>query len=335
MFKKTLYSIALTLCITFGAHAQDPQFSQFFFSPMLLAPSFAGTTTGGRAALNYRMQWPTISKPFHTSAVGVDHAFTRFNSGTGLLMSSDLAGTSNLNRTKVSLLYSYNVTVTSKIFFRPGIEFSYNRVGVDYGNLIFGDQIYHSMDESNESDPVSSRYYFDAGASALVYSQKYWGGITMMHLMQPNESLTIEDAESKLPIKTSIYGGGKVELSGRIGRDDEESLFYGALYSAQGKYDQFDFGAYYYRLPFLVGAWYRGLPAIKKNPDNAINHDALILIMGYKVSEFVVAYSYDITVSRLFLNSGGAHEISLSYYFNQDYYKNRRKKKVNVPCPRF
>ncbi len=333
--RRLLYSLIIYLSVATVAKAQDPQFSQFFFSPMLLAPSFAGTTTGGRAALNYRMQWPTVSKPFHTTAVGVDHAFTRFNSGAGILLTNDLAGSSNLNRSKVGLLYSYNVAFNSKVFFRPGIEFSYNRVGLDYDKLIFGDQIYHNMDESNEAATQAARMYFDAGASALIYSEKLWGGVTMMHLMQPNESLTHDDAESKLPIKTSIYGGGKVELSGRIGRDDEESIFYGALYTAQDKYDQFDFGAYYYRLPFLIGAWYRGLPGIKKNPDNAINHDALVLIAGYKVSELVVAYSYDITVSRLFLNSGGAHEISLSYYFNQDYYKNKRKKKVNVPCPRF
>lgn len=302
---------------------------------MMLAPSFAGTTSGGRAVLNYRMQWPTISKPFHTTAVGADHTFTRFNSGAGILLTSDIAGSSYLNRTKAAMQYSYNVSINSKVFFRPGIEFSYNRIGVSYGNLIFGDQIYHNMENSNESDPLPSKNYFDAGASVLVYSELFWGGMTMAHLMQPNESLMREDSDSKVPIKTTIYGGGKIELSGRIGREDEESIFYGVLYASQGKYDQLDFGAYYYRLPFLIGAWYRGLPAVKKNPDNAINHDALTLIAGYKISNFVAAYSYDITVSRLFLNSGGAHEISVGYYFNQDYYKNKRKKKVNVPCPRF
>jgi len=334
VLKKVIISVYAVLA-AFMAVGQDPQFSQFFYSPLLLGPSFAGTTAGSRLVANYRMQWPTISKPFHTSALAVDHNFMKYNSGAGLLLQGDMAGSSLLNRTKVALQYTYNVEITSKFHFRPGIEFSLNRIGIYYDNLIFGDEIYFDLEESGEERTKDSRLYFDAGASALFFTTRYWVGASFSHLMQPNESITAQEQTSKLPVKTTVYGGGKLELSGRIGRKDEESLFYGALYRAQGKYDQLDLGAYWYKVPIMIGGWYRGIPGFKKNPDNGVNHDALMILVGFKREYISVAYSYDVTISRLFLNSGGAHEVSLSYYFNQDYNLNRRQKRMTVPCPRF
>lgn len=302
---------------------------------MQLGPSFSGTTAGSRFVGNSRMQWPTISKPFYASAVAIDHNFVKYKSGAGLIFQGDMAGQSQLNRTKVGLQYTYNVEITSKFHFRPGIEVSFNRVGINYGNLVFGDEIYYNLEQSNEAIAKPDRMYPDAALSGLFFTAKYWGGLSMFHLMQPNESLSGEDQTSKLPIKTTVYAGGKTKISGRIGRKDEESVFYGFLYRSQEKYDQFDLGAYWYKVPIMLGGWYRGIPGFKKNPDNALNHDAFMILVGFKKETFSAAYSYDVTISRLFLDSGGAHELSISYYFNQDYNLNRRQKRLTVPCPRF
>jgi type IX secretion system PorP/SprF family membrane protein len=332
--RKVLATIIASL-MALWANAQDPQFSQFFFSPLLLGPSFAGTTMGTRAAANYRLQWPAISVPFQTTAVSVDHNFLKYNSGAGVLIHGDMAGSSLLNRTKAALHYTYNVEITSKFYFRPGIEFSFNRVGIYYNKLIFGDQMYYKLDHTNEDLSVKSRNYFDAGASALFFTEMYWGGASISHLMQPNESLTALEQTSKLPVKTTVYGGGKLKISGRMGQFDEESLFYAVMYRSQGKFDQLDLGAFWYKVPIMLGLWYRGIPGLKQNPDNSINQDAVVLLAGYRKESWAAAYSYDITISRLFLNSAGAHELSIGYYFNQDPHNRKRVKKMVVPCPRF
>ncbi len=62
MFIKMKY-IKLMVILAFVVSAgktQDPQFSQFYSSPLYLAPSFAGATDGGRGILNYRDQWPQL-----------------------------------------------------------------------------------------------------------------------------------------------------------------------------------------------------------------------------------------------------------------------------------
>jgi hypothetical protein len=40
------------------------------------------------------------------------------------------------------------------------------------------------------------------------------------------------------------------------------------------------------------------------------------MMAGYELKFLKLAYSYDLTVSNLGLNSGGAHEISLIFSFN-------------------
>jgi hypothetical protein len=58
----------------------------------------------------------------------------------------------------------------------------------------------------------------------------------------------------------------------------------------------------------------------------------VILMLGYRTeNEIRFVYSYDVTVSKLTLKSGGSHEISLVYEWAKA--KNRRYRAV--PCPKF
>jgi len=53
--------------------AQDPEFSQFFASPLTLNPALTGKFSGSlRVAGNYRNQWPEINNAYITSTISVD-----------------------------------------------------------------------------------------------------------------------------------------------------------------------------------------------------------------------------------------------------------------------
>src|SRR6476646_398020 len=55
------------------SRAQDPEFSQFFASPLTLNPALTGKFNGIiRVAGNYRNQWPQINNAFVTSTISVD-----------------------------------------------------------------------------------------------------------------------------------------------------------------------------------------------------------------------------------------------------------------------
>lgn len=89
---------------------------------------------------------------------------------------------------------------------------------------------------------------------------------------------------------------------------------------------------YFTKSLFNIGIWYRGIPLLKAYQPGYSNNDAVTLLLGLTTDKFNFGYSYDLTISRLANNTGGAHEICMSYHFCK---KKKKKYKLIVPCPRF
>jgi hypothetical protein len=67
---RKLFLTFLILISVLSLKAQDPNFSQFFASPLTLNPALTGKFDGVfRIAGNYRNQWPTINNAFTTATV--------------------------------------------------------------------------------------------------------------------------------------------------------------------------------------------------------------------------------------------------------------------------
>lgn len=342
--QKTYRYILSVIMLTFSlfAKAQDAQFSQYYSSPLNLAPSFAGTGDGIKMFFNHRTQWPMIkslSTAYNTSSLGFDYFFPNFRSWVGILANATSAGNGLLIKSKFAGIYSFNVRVIDKWYFRPGIELSYNRIDYDFYKFTFGDAIANGRGITEEDPGMfnSGVGNFDIGTSALIYSPLYWTGVTVAHILEPNESVIVTNSNenTQVSMKLLVFGGAKVSINNRMDRDDEESMFVSFLYRNQFEFDQFDIGAYWLKMPIMIGVWYRGLPGIKKNFDNTFNHDAVTLLAGYKRNRLSVSISYDVTISSLYLNSGGAYEIALGLLLIEQKTLTPRPKRVLVPCPRF
>jgi hypothetical protein len=63
-----------------------------------------------------------------------------------------------------------------------------------------------------------------------------------------------------------------------------------------------------------------------------INQDAVIVLLAYNYGPYRFGYSYDITISGLGLQSGGAHEISIIYEFNQRFNIRLGGRRPAIPC---
>jgi type IX secretion system PorP/SprF family membrane protein len=337
MMKRFLHIVPLFILLIILAKtscAQDPQFSQFYASPLYLSPAFAGSTAGSRLVMNYRDQWPQIPGKFITYDFSFDHYFAGITSGIGLLLLRDQAGTGRLSRNHIGLQYAYAIPINPKWQIRPGVHFSRVYQSFDFNRLTFGDQLSLSGNSSSsvEIEPMQKVGYFDAAASVMGYSEKKWVGVTVDHLMRPNQSFEIGE-ESIVPVKLTVFGGLKVKLDKTKKRIlNEENVTVSALYESQGKYDQLDLGFHYVKSPLLIGFWYRGIPLFKAYKRGYSNNDALILLAGLKIKNFTIGYSFDATISRLKASTGGAHEISISLKINQS---PRKKKPTDVPCPEF
>ncbi|MGE0560683.1 MAG: type IX secretion system membrane protein PorP/SprF [Flavobacteriales bacterium] len=326
--KKILIVVFVTLSI--HTFSQDPQFSQFYSSSLYLNPAFTGNTNGGRISGIYRNQWAAIPGAFISYSFAYDHNLQNVNSGLGLMVTHDKAGSGGLRFTNVAGLYAYALKIKRKLFFRAGLKFSYTFRGINESQLLFADQIIRDGASSTVENFADSRIsYFDAGTGGLLYSDKYWIGFSLDHINQPEQSLIYKVAN--LPIKTSIHGGYNFALNGNSMGDTETSITAAFNYKNQLNWNQLDLGAYYNKNVFVIGLWYRGIP-IMKTFENNYNNDALVFLAGIKSNGLSIGYSYDITISRLSGNTGGSHEVSLVYEYP---YKKKRKRRGAVPCAKF
>ena len=325
---------------------QDPMFTQFYAAPLYVNPGYAGATHKSRAMFNNRYQWVKLQKPFVTYALGVDHNFKKAKSGIGLLMTYDKAGAGGLSATDIALQYAYRIDFKNGWHARPGLHFGFVTKTIDYDKLLFGDQIDRNG-TSETLEPLSGKVnsnFFDFSTGVVVHNDMFWFGYSAHHLNTPNQAI-IDDANSKLNTKSMFHGGARFHLVDKMhrkkyGDQQERSISPAFIYRSQGKYDQFDFGAYYIHEPFQVGLWYRGIPGLKQNGYRYPNHDSFAVLLGYRSKYFNCGYSYDFTLSSLQVNnSAGSHEISLSIVFDTSSpYKHKdkvTKREMVIPCPDF
>ena len=314
--------------------AQDAHFTQFYSAPTYLSPAFAGTGLQTRFALQYRDQWPSIPGAFVTYNFAADHYLSELNSGVGLLVTHDQAGSGALRYTNLCLQYAYEIELKRKVFLRPALQFAYVNHSVDLSRLVFGDQLARGGNVGSYEDFTGrSARYADIGAGLLYFTPKMWLGLGLHHLNEPNQSLTLR--ESVVPMKLSMHGGYRIKFRTPVIKKHPSSFIAAFNYRAQGKYDQLDLGAYFERDPIFAGLWYRGIPLFKSYAEGYQNNDAIAAVVGVKVNDWRFGYSYDITISRLAANSGGAHEITMVYELADKRRKKSMSKRRVVPCAKF
>jgi type IX secretion system PorP/SprF family membrane protein len=309
--------------------AQDPAFSMAYMSPLYLSPSFAGLTNGTRLSMAYRDQWPGIPNTYTNAAVSLDHFMPKYKSGIGLLYSRDSRGGGQLQTQDVGFLYSYEIEVLHELYVRPGISFKYAERRIDPSKIIYGSQLGADGVPLPGFIPTFDRESyrkFDAGASAMLYSDFFWVGFSMDHLIKNNVGFT--DMETAVPIRTAVYGGYKYKYKESYRNSDEQSVTLAVNYYRQQDFHQLDAGAYWYMNPFELGILYRGLPVFEY--EGYSNNDALIMIVGVTLGTVQFAYSHDFTVSKLGGQSSGANEIALIYRFNQNY--KSKPYRGAIPC---
>jgi len=256
------------------------------------------------------------------------------NSGLGALVYQDVAGSGLLKTSYAGVQYSFDFSLTQQWHLRPGLNFAYLHRSIDFNRLIWADQISPggNASSSSETAPFEEVGDIDFAVSILGYNENIWAGATVDHLLRPTQSFYYYDGEegnmAQVPLKYTVFGGVKFTKHEHLLRPVPTSLHLAFMYRQQENFRQLDLGVYWYRDPLVAGFWYRGIPLYKE----VFNRDALTFLLGIKTGSMNIGYSYDFTISRLVTNTGGAHEISLSYTFKL---KPIQHKPRMVPCMEF
>lgn len=329
----------LIFCLlTFIASAQDPNFSQFFASPLTLNPAFTGKFNGDfRVAGNYRNQWPTINNAFTTYTVSADFSLLKNNIaeidqfGVGVMGFSDQSGNGILKNNYIALSTAFHKGLDEDGYNQIGAGFqaTYANKRLDITNLKFEDQLTSLGFTGVTSEVFSAQQinvsYLDVNAGILFNGtsnglNNYYGGVSLYHINRPKESFL--GGEFYLPARVTFQAGGMVP----VGQDD--AVHFSANHSRQANATNTVIGGAYMMnmnpgqpVPtnLYFGSWIRF-------------GDAIIPYVGLEFGEFHIGATYDVNVSSLkpASNMRGGAEISL-IYIKQPRDPNRKK----LNCPKF
>lgn len=311
MLRRILIALTLTILLSNAGKAQDAEFSQFFANPLYLNPALTAAGVCHRAVSNYRNQWPGMAGNYVTYNVSYDQYIGRLHGGLGVLVNVDNAGRGILRTTQASLIYAYQLRVSNAMFFNFALQGTFYQKTLNWDLLRFGDQIdplQGSLLPTSDTPPDYNSIIFPDFDAGFVFGWKgvLHGGVAVHHMAEPNMSYYMNN-ENKLPMKFTAHFGANINPYGE-GMDFDPILWISpnVLYQQQGNFHQINMGVYIVHLPLVIGTWYR------LNFENA---DAVIALIGINYKKLKIGYSYDITMSPIKSDTGGAHEISLTWQY--------------------
>ncbi len=335
--------VLLLLLIHLGtSYAQDPNFSQFFVSPLTLNPALTGKFNGNlRVAGNYRNQWPEISRAYITSTISLDAPILRSKLseldtwGVGVMAMTDKSANGILSANFISVSTSYHKGIDEDGLHQIGIGFqgTYSNKRLDGTKLNFLDE----LDENGgwtipSSEAIDNRQvntsFFDFSVGGLYNGStdgynNFYLGLSLYHINKPKESFT-GDVFYQLNPRATLNVGGALPIEDRT-----RTIYASALISKQGGATNVVVGG---AVSFLLN----------DDEDNPTNfyagaftrfnnvNDAVIPYIGLEYNGLRFGASYDVNISSLKTasQSKGGIEISLIYIKRPAGYK-------AIPCPSF
>lgn len=319
--------------------AQDPNFSQFFASPMTLNPAMTGKFDGVyRVAGNFRDQWPTINNAFVTKTASFDAGILKNRLsdidqlGVGLLGMTDRAGAGVLVTNSAALSVAFHKGLDENGYHQIGAGFqgSYTNKRLDLTKVVFADELTPlgfvpgTTGEIFDNRQINVSY-LDVNAGVLYNGStngynSFYIGASMYHINRPKESF--RGGEFLLNTRTTIQAGGKIPIG------TYNAIHFAANHSMQAKAKNTIVGGTFSLnvnnneenpTNLFLGAWYRF-------------NDAAIPYIGLEFNGIHIGATYDANTSSLkpASNTRGGMEISLIYIKKP---VDPNTKKLN--CPRF
>ncbi len=320
------------------AEAQDPNFSQFFSSPLNVNPALtARINSDWRVISNFRDQWIGPASPYATGTISYDtkvlqnkipNVHEEKNTlGIGGMLMYDYAMDGIMKSTYASANISYNIVLSEgEVVHRFGAGFgaTYGKRTVDFSRLTWEEQWagYSGFDKnlpSGESALTNMKGFFSANAG-LVYSitsenSNFDLGAAAFHVNTPKQTF-LQDPNQRLAMRKVVHANFETYLNSSV------VLNVNTIYQFQDQATYYSFGAglgyYLPQDPDIIlnaGMWYW-------------SKNAVIPYVGFSYKDFQVGLSYDVTISKLDQASIRPKTFELSLI-----YRGTKETPFGIPCP--
>lgn len=298
MLRKFFLLISIFVMAKYSWGQQDPQYTHYIYNENQFNPAYAGSRELLSTNMLFRTQWVGFDGAPTTFSFGANAPFKKDKIAMGGTFFYDKIGAQN--RIGLNLQYAYRLSVgkASKISF--GLQ----------GGFVAQKTNLSILDAANEGDPTylnltSMQFMPNFGAGIYIYSPKYAIGFSVPHILN-NEMVdkniinlnnhylftaaTIFNAGNSIKIKPTLLAkfvkGGPVQGEINANIIIKDAVWLGAGYRTDNA----------------------GLFTIQYNfvKDKETNY-----------TNFRIGYGYDLEWKQLRQNSGGSHEIYLSYEFKK------------------
>jgi type IX secretion system PorP/SprF family membrane protein len=283
--------------------AQDPNFSQYFASPMNFNPALLGNDMHKEYKINLLTRqkwWGENAKPFVTNAISVQKQITATTSQSNLMyvgvqMLNERSSDGVLTNSYFGTAINDKIKLAEYDFLSTSLSFAYSNRMVDLSVATFQTQFgsFGFVPSSVNYDPISlvSKKYFDLNAGVSFDHQgkdqlDYQFGLGLFHVNRPGQSVLNND-NYKLNIRTVLHGSLSYKLK------NKDIVYAGINMQAQGQDRIFTIGGNYTRkfdelknIYLTVGLWDRW-------------GEAFYPYFGLKYNDIGIGISYDVPPTEL------------------------------------
>ena len=289
------------LLSTVSIHAQQiPQFSQRMFNKLVFNPAVAGSVINPEVKLHYRTQWVGFNGAPVTALLGYHSEISETMGLGGYLITDKIGYTRN---SSLNVCYAYHIPLQN-CFLSMGLSASLLQYVID-GNEV---TLHHDDDDIINAGVSDKVLLPDASFGMYLYSNKFYFGASVLQLISSRVKLDLgREYEALILLTKHFYITGGYNFIIEKKYDIEPSLLVSRTLEGPTQIDVNVKLEYSKRI--IAGIGYR-------------NKDAIILLAGFRIERFFMAYSYDIVVSPIKNYNSGSHEILLSMNF--PYYKKGR-----------
>lgn len=293
-----LSSFVLTFVASTVAQ-QDPAQTHFIYNKMMFNPGSTGLDEGFCGTLGYRNQWDRLDGAPNTTFLNIEGNMNRwFPGGLGINFCNDAIGFNRHNN--LMLNYSYPLQLPA------GNELG---IGVGLGMMMFGMNPTWVAPQTllDNSLPVG---FSSTGLNinfGLYFKSPmgFYAGLSGTHLNAP--TVTVKDAGTGLLQTPFRYARHFYLMGGYKKSIGDNAIDAQMMLRTDVVKTSVDLNArFFYRQMGYAGLTYR------------TSDVAVAVMLGYNVfhdntHNFVVGYSYDLTLGKLASVSKGSHELVLKY----------------------
>ncbi len=246
MIKLCYRSLILILLVPGAAFGQKLDVGPGYQFMIINNPSIAGSEGDGALRLSYLNLYPGNNYNLHSVYLSYDSYFPDLHGGVGFYLVNDYLG-GIVNDINGGVAYSYNLQAGEDFFINAGLSASVYHRGFNFDNAIFPDQIDPIggvVYPSSEILSAEGKTVFDIGTGILFISGKFFGGLAVNHLTEPDLSVNTSSNDNlKRELLFHIHGDFDLSEARDISinpliyiRLQDKYFFAGAGASVESKY---------------------------------------------------------------------------------------------------